>query len=326
MMQDEVVERRKWMTRDEFLDLLGAANLIPGPNSTELAIHVGHRQRGWPGLLVAGVCFILPALVIVTLVAWAYVRYGSLPQVSGILYGVKPVIIAIVLQALWSLGRTAIKTKLLAIVFVVGAVLTVLGVHELIVLFGGGVVLAGALGSPTAMADPDTSQIAQFGFFDPLANIGFAALFWGGVRYRHKVQLHARYMLATLLFVVSPIGFRLLGRYVPAFSSDTPETAWRFAFAMGGGNLIAFGIALYLYSLAPKHGRPFLLAAGVIAAQGVTYETLGRLPSWAPVFASVSAVNLPFLLMVTGIVSIGLAWHGWVAGARPAAPQAAALV
>lgn len=143
MMQDEVVERRKWMTRDEFLDLLGAANLIPGPNSTELAIHVGHRQRGWPGLLVAGVCFILPAMVIVTLVAWAYVRYGSLPQVSGILYGVKPVIIAIVLQALWSLGRTAIKTKLLAIVFVVGAVLTVLGVHELIVLFGGGVVIAG---------------------------------------------------------------------------------------------------------------------------------------------------------------------------------------
>jgi chromate transporter len=143
MMQDEVVERRKWMTRDEFLDLLGAANLIPGPNSTELAIHVGHRQRGWPGLLIAGVCFILPAMVIVTLFAWAYVRYGSLPQVSGILYGVKPVIIAIVLQALWSLGRTAIKTKLLAIVFVVGAVLTVLGVHELLVLFGGGIIIAG---------------------------------------------------------------------------------------------------------------------------------------------------------------------------------------
>jgi chromate transporter len=143
MMQDEVVERRKWMTRAEFLDLLGAANLIPGPNSTELAIHVGHRQRGWPGLLIAGVCFILPAMVIVTLFAWAYVRYGSLPQVSGILYGVKPVIIAVVLQALWSLGRTAIKTKLLAIVFVVGAVLTVLGVHELLVLFGGGIIIAG---------------------------------------------------------------------------------------------------------------------------------------------------------------------------------------
>ena len=186
--------------------------------------------------------------------------------------------------------------------------------------------LAGALGSPAAMADPDTSQIAQFGFFDPLANIGFAILFWGGLRYRHKVQLHARYMLASLLFVVAPIGFRLLSRYIPAFSSDTPETAWRFGFAMGGGNLIAFAIALYLYSLSPKHGRPFLLATGIIAAQEVTYETLGRLPAWGPTFANFSVVNLPFLLLITVIVSVGIAWHGWVAGARPAAPRAAVAV
>lgn len=186
--------------------------------------------------------------------------------------------------------------------------------------------LAAALGSPAAMADPDTSQIAQFGFFDPLANIGFAMLFWGGLRYRHKVQLHARYMLASLLFVIAPIGFRLLSRYVPAFNSDTPQTAWRFSFAMGGGNLIAFVIALYLYSLAPKHGRPLLLAAGIIAAQEITYETLGRLPAWAGMFASFSALNLPFLLVVTALASVGIAWHGWLAGARPAAPRAAIAV
>lgn len=144
MMEDEVVRRRKWLTRDEFLDLLGAANLIPGPNSTELAIHIGHRQAGWPGLLVAGSSFILPAMLIVMSFAWAYVRYGSLPQVAGILYGVKPVIIAIVLQALWSLARTAIKSKLLAVVGIVAVVLTVLRIHELLVLFGAGlaVVLA----------------------------------------------------------------------------------------------------------------------------------------------------------------------------------------
>ena len=186
--------------------------------------------------------------------------------------------------------------------------------------------LAGAMGSPTAMADPDTSQIAQFGFFDPLANIGFAVLFWGGLKYRHKVQLHARYMLATLLFVIAPIGFRLLSRYVPAFSSDTPESAWRFAFAMGGGNLIAFAIAIYLYSLAPKHGRPFLIAASFVAAQEITYETLGRLPAWAPLFARLSDVNLPLLLTLTGIASLGIAWHGWVAGARPRTPHAAVAV
>lgn len=184
--------------------------------------------------------------------------------------------------------------------------------------------LAGALGSPAAMADPDTGQIAQFGFFDPLANIGFALMFWGGLKYRHKVQLHARYMLATLLFVIAPIGFRLLSRYVPGISSDTPQTAWRFALAMAGGNLIAIAIALYLYSLAPKHGRPFLLAAGIIAAQAISYETLGRLPAWAPAFASVSVINLPFLLVITAIVSLGIAWHGWVAGSRPVAPRAPA--
>ena len=128
-------------------------------------------------------------------------------------------------------------------------------------------------------------------------------------------------MLASLLFVVAPIGFRLLSRYVPAFSSDSPETAWRFAFAMGGGNVIAFAIALYLYLLAPKHGRPLLLAAGIIAAQEITYETLGRLPGWAAMFASVSQINLALLLVLTGLAALGIARHGWVAGARPTLPR-----
>jgi len=141
MMEDEVVRRRAWLTSEEFLDLLGASNLIPGPNSTELAIHIGHRQRGWPGLIVAGTSFILPAMLIVMAIAWAYVRYQSLPQVAGILYGVKPVIIAIVVQALWSLGRTAMKTKVLAAVGIAGVVLSFLGVHELIILGGSGLLL-----------------------------------------------------------------------------------------------------------------------------------------------------------------------------------------
>ncbi|HEX6650902.1 MAG TPA: chromate transporter [Pyrinomonadaceae bacterium] len=141
MMEDEVVRRRHWMTREEFLDLLGAANLIPGPNSTELAIHVGHRQRGWAGLLIAGASFIFPAVLIVTGFAWAYVRYGSLPEVAGILYGVKPVIIVIVLQALWLLGKTAVKTKFLAVVGLACVALTWLGVHELLILAGAGLVV-----------------------------------------------------------------------------------------------------------------------------------------------------------------------------------------
>jgi chromate transporter len=141
MMEDEVVRRRRWLPRDEFLDLLGATNLIPGPNSTERAIHIGHRRAGWAGLLVAGSCFILPAAFIVTALAWAYVRYGSLPETNAILYGVKPVIIAIVLQALWGLGTAALKTGWLALVGAVGIVLGFIGVHELAIIFGGGIVI-----------------------------------------------------------------------------------------------------------------------------------------------------------------------------------------
>jgi chromate transporter len=141
MMEEEVVRRRRWLSREEFLDLLGATNLIPGPNSTELAIHIGHRRAGYPGLAVAGSCFILPAALIVTCFAWAYVRYGSLPQAGRVLYGVKPVIIAVVLQALWGLWRSAAKTKFLAAVGLAATVLSFLRVHELLVLFGAGAVV-----------------------------------------------------------------------------------------------------------------------------------------------------------------------------------------
>jgi len=139
MMEDEVVRRRKWLSREKFLDLLGATNLIPGPNSTEMAIHVGYLRAGWRGLLVAGTCFILPATIIVLGFAWVYVRYGSLPETARVLYGVKPVIIAIVLQALWALGRTAVKTKSLAVIGIAATVFAFLRVNELLVLFAAGV-------------------------------------------------------------------------------------------------------------------------------------------------------------------------------------------
>jgi chromate transporter len=141
MMEAEVVRRRQWLTHEEFLDLLGAANLIPGPTSTELVIHIGHRRAGWRGLLVAGICFILPAALIVTAIAWAYVRFGKLPQVEGLLYGIKPVIIAVVAQALWVLSRVAVKTKWLALAGLIGVTLNFLGVNELIILFGTGLAI-----------------------------------------------------------------------------------------------------------------------------------------------------------------------------------------
>ncbi len=141
MMEQEVVRKRKWISHEEFLDLLGATNLIPGPNSTELAIHLGNRRAGFPGLLIAGSCFIFPALVIVMLVAWAYMTFGSIPQVEGLLYGVKPVIIAVVLQALWKLGTKAVKTPTLAVIGGAGIVAIVLGANELLVLLMSGLIM-----------------------------------------------------------------------------------------------------------------------------------------------------------------------------------------
>jgi len=119
---------------------LGAANLIPGPSSTEMAIFIGYLCRGWAGLLLGGLCFIIPAMVIVIGFAWAYVRFGTLPQVAWLFYGIKPVVIAIIFQALWQLGRTAVKNRFLGALGVAGMILSFLGINILVVLFGGGVI------------------------------------------------------------------------------------------------------------------------------------------------------------------------------------------
>ena len=129
------------MEEQEFLDLMGATNLIPGPNSTELAIHIGRRRAGWPGLVVAGVCFILPATFIVLAFAWAYVRYGSTPQAQDLLYGITPVVVAIIINALWGLLRTAVKGPFLAVVGIAALALYFLGVSEIPLLFGGALVV-----------------------------------------------------------------------------------------------------------------------------------------------------------------------------------------
>ena len=146
MMEAEVVRRRGWLRRDEFLDLLGATNLIPGPNSTEMAIFIGYKRAGWPGLVLGGACFILPAALITLAFAWAYVRFGSVPQVAALLYGVKPIIIAIVVQALWRLGLTAVKSRMLAVLAVLAVVASFAGLNPLVVLAGTGLLAVAAAG------------------------------------------------------------------------------------------------------------------------------------------------------------------------------------
>lgn len=142
MMEHEVVRRRQWLTRDELLDYLAACNLIPGPNSTELALYIGHARAGWPGLFAAGAAFIIPAMCAVMAIAWAYARYGTLPQTAALLYGVKPVVIAIVAQALWGFGTTTLRSAGRAALACGAVIAAALGAHELLVLAGSAVALA----------------------------------------------------------------------------------------------------------------------------------------------------------------------------------------
>lgn len=138
MMEEEVVRKRAWMTGEHFLDLVGATNLIPGPNSTEMAMHIGHERAGWKGLVVAGCCFIIPAVIITAIFGWAYQHYGQLPQVQPFIYGIKPAIIAVIVVTMFALGRKALKSVQLGIIGLASAIAVLAGMNEIIVLFGAG--------------------------------------------------------------------------------------------------------------------------------------------------------------------------------------------
>lgn len=173
MMEEEFVRRRRWITQAEFLDRLATANLIPGPSSTEVAIFVGQLKRGWRGLIVAGCCFIIPAAIMVSVIAWAYVRFGSLPKAESVLSAIKPAVVAIVIQALGKLGRTGVRTPLLAVIAVLAAGLSLVGVSPVLVLVFAGLVSAlalamknrllgmGAMGIPSAGGLPKVIAVAM---------------------------------------------------------------------------------------------------------------------------------------------------------------------
>ncbi|MGB3635617.1 MAG: chromate efflux transporter, partial [Rubrobacteraceae bacterium] len=180
MMREEVVTRRKWMEDQEFLDLVGATNLIPGPNSTELAIHLGRMRAGWRGLFVAGACFIVPAALIVLVFAMLYASYGSTPEVSRLLYGIIPVIVAVIAQALWGLLKTAVKGPLTAAVGAVALVLYLLGIGEIPLLAAGAVVVL--LAKAGIRSWGGTMSVAPLGLplgllQAPVGGLGLASVF-----------------------------------------------------------------------------------------------------------------------------------------------------
>ena len=140
MMEDEIVEKRKWMDRQHFLDLMGATNLIPGPNSTEMTMHCGHERAGIPGLFVAGACFIFPAVVITAILGYLYVTYGQLPSVEPFLLGIKPAVLALIASAIYKLGKKALKGVELSILGVLTVIASLMGVDEIVALLSAGVI------------------------------------------------------------------------------------------------------------------------------------------------------------------------------------------
>ncbi|MDQ3390992.1 MAG: chromate efflux transporter [Actinomycetota bacterium] len=176
MMHDELVRRRRWVSNDQFVDLVGATNLIPGPNSTELAIYVGWDRARGRGLVLAGVCFILPAALMVGVLAWSYVEYGQTPALEGILYGIKPVVIAIVVQALLKLVPTVAKTRALAVLAALAVAAYLAGINELVLLAAGGILAGGWRVLRTVRADRLSSWL-PIGAFVPAADVELGRLF-----------------------------------------------------------------------------------------------------------------------------------------------------
>lgn len=316
MMQDEVVQRRKWLSEERFLDLLSATNLIPGPNSTELAIHIGWERRRWSGLLVAGLSFIVPAMIISAGCGWAYVRYGALPAATWLLYGVKPVILAVVVQAIWGLTPRAAKTTTLRVLAGIAALCAALGVNELGVLLGAGAV-AIALDQLRSRSAPDRAlrQVAPMlpamGVAAVTSAITLPSLFWvffktGSVLFGSgyvllaflRADLVARLHWLTEAQLIDAIA---VGQLTPG-PVFTTATFIGYILAGPNGALVAtFGIFLPAFVFVALSGPlvPRLRASKNAAAflDGVNVASLALMAVVTVQLARAAVVDLPTLLL-----------------------------
>lgn len=317
MMEEEVVERRRWLTREHFLDLVGATNLIPGPNSTEMAIHVGYLRAGWAGLLIAGLCFIFPAVLITTGFAWAYVTFGTLPQVVPFLFGIKPALIAIILAAVWRLGRSAAKNvELWGLGFAV-ALASLFGWNEIVVLLIGGVIGMLWLGRAASvalfawMSAPATGAAAAAGGGSAtaatvsLVTLGLFFLKVGAVLYG------SGYVLVAFLEggLVRDYGWLSEAQLLDAIAIGqlTPgpvlSTATFIGYILGG-----------LPGAAVATAGIFLPSFIFVAALGLVLPRLRR-SRWMAAFldaVNMSSVALMAAVTVTLSVSTLTSWPAWV--------------
>jgi chromate transporter len=299
LMEEEIVRRRRWLSRQAFLDLLGAANLIPGPNSTELAIHIGFARAGWAGLIVAGVCFILPAALIVGALAWAYVRYGGLPAVSGVLAGVKPVVIAVVANAILQLGRGVLSSPTAIVVGVGCVVAAALGGHELTILAAAGVAMwlaerarrpGGHGGSARALMLPLLSGAAGMSVPFSLGGLFLVFLKIGSVLFGSGYVLLA-FLRSDLVLRLGWLTERQLLDAV-AVGQVTPgpvfTTATFIGYLLGG----AWGATVATVGI-------FLPAFVLVAASGPLVPRVRRSASARAVLDGVNVASLALMIMVT---------------------------
>lgn len=300
MMRAEVVEKRRWMSDEAFLDLVGASSLIPGPNSTELAIHVGRERAGWRGLLVAGACFIVPATLIVLLLAALYVALGTTPPVEAILYGIQPVIVAIVAHALWGFLKTAAKGAFLAAVGLAALLLYLLGVFgELPLLFGGallvlavrlaqhrrtnGAASVAPFGLPLGLlAAQGAAGVGPFGIFLSFLKIG-SVLFGSG--YVLLAFLRSEFVAPGLLTEAQLIDAVAIGQVTPGPVFTTATFVGYVLAGVPGAVLATVGI--------------FLPAFVFVAITGPIVPRLRRSPVLAGLLDGANIVSLALMAGVT---------------------------
>ena len=276
MMQNEVVDKRKWMDHQHFMDLIGATNLIPGPNSTEMAIHIGHERAGWKGLVVAGCCFIIPAVLITGFIAWLYRLYGQLPQVRPFTYGIKPVIIAIILSAVFPLARKALKNIQLGMIGLLALMASLAGMNEIAVMFGAGFVILLLYVSRRKTTDLKT-DVSFFLLNIPVLSLENAKIFWiflkiGAILYGSGYMLFAfldsELVAKGLLTRTQLIDAIAVGQFTPGpvFSSVTfigwqMNGPWGALFATVAVFLPSFVFVALLNPLVPKMRKSRLFSA-----------------------------------------------------------------
>lgn len=327
MMRQEFVSKRKWLDEDEFLDYMGISNLIPGPNATELAMHIGYKHAGWVGLISAGVCYILPAMIIVLIFAWAYVHFRSLPSLEAVLYGIKPVVVAILMSALWFMLKPRMKLSLGLGITAIVLVAYLLGLGPLPLLLGGGALMG--IWNLIASKDrfpPSTGSLLSILLFKfdiqtfP-ETFSLARLFWVFIK-AGSLMYGSGYVLLAFIEndLVKKFGWLTrsqlidaiaVGQITPGPLSTTATFVGYITSGVPGALLATFAIFLpgFIFVLIT---RPFLSqlrtsALGGGFLDGVIYASLGL---WAgvtweitrdalidPLTVGISAISL-FLLMI----------------------------